>query len=369
MVGRNSAALIAQIGQMSMPKITEGRSIDIAGAIESGLKGYDWGRNLRQQKELEANREALATALQAEDEAQIADAWAKADPMGYAQRLDQMKQERLEREQQLADDELKHQRAIELANLRNKGISSGGHENKGEFMSLLALKGTLDPNNPEDAAKIKLIDDRLAYLSQDPEAVRNISLGRETGKNLAGDLNKYRTLSAQLPAMGSTIESLKGLADEATYTRFGSAIDTTLKELAGMSLKGAKAKELYEAKVRDVLLEQLRPTFGAQFTEREGERLMGLLGKPNQTPEQKKAILTSYLEEYVKNLESLGAGLRWFGVDIPPMPNQINEAFKPTKAQQMQQGLSQIAPQGEQMSRYDFSKPQNIGRFKVREVK
>ena len=340
MVGRNSAALIAQIGQMSMPKITEGKSLDIAGAVEAGLKGYDWGKNLREQKEQTANRNALVTALQSGDEEAIAQAHAKVDPVTYA------------------SEALKHQRALELARLRNKGISGAtGFSNKGEFMNLLQLRATLDPNDPKDAEQIKLVDNRLNYLSQNPEQVGKISTSREMGKNLAGDLNKFRTLSSQLPAMRSTIESLKGLADDATYTRFGSAIDTTLKELAGMSLKGAEAKELYEAKIRDVLLEQLRPTFGAQFTEREGERLIGLLGKPNQTPEQKKALLTSYLEEYVKNIESLRAGLEWYGVDIPPMPAQINEAINQTKAQQVQQGLSQIVPQEEQQfTPVDFSK-------------
>ena len=120
MVGKNNAAVIAGIGKISTPKVTSGRSVDFAGAVDSFLRGYDWGNNLRKQKEEEANREALALALQAEDEAQIADAWAKFDPMGYAERLDKIKEARIKREQALADAEVKHNRAVALEELRNR---------------------------------------------------------------------------------------------------------------------------------------------------------------------------------------------------------------------------------------------------------
>lgn len=106
MLKRDFASTTRQIGSpdimINQPHFMKDK--DWGSIIGGGLKEYN-----RQQ-----DIDALTTALQAEDEEQIADAWAKVDPMGYAQRLDQMKQARLDREQQLEDDELKFQRQLAL---------------------------------------------------------------------------------------------------------------------------------------------------------------------------------------------------------------------------------------------------------------
>lgn len=362
MLKRDFASTTRQIGSpdimINQPHFMKDK--DWGSIIGGGLKEYN-----RQQ-----DIDALTTALQAEDEEQIADAWAKVDPMGYAQRLDQMKQARLDREQQLEDDELKHQKALELANLRNKTISSGG-QNRGEFMSLLALKETLDPNNPEDTAKIKLIDDRLNYLSQNPEQIGKISTSRETGKTQAKDVDMFRSSLSKMPEIVSTVQYLGGdLSSGATYTGFGQAVDSFIKQTTGLSTKGSKDRAEYVAVVNNQILPLLRDTFGAQFTEREGRDLRETLGNPDSTPEEKRAVLKAFLDRKVKDVIGMARKLEMSGLNINDLTqDQYQEIMKdylePTKAQQMQQGLSQIVPQEEQMSKYDFSKSQEKKELKL----
>lgn len=300
------------------------------------LKPVDWGAVIDEyqkdvnEAEQKQNREALATALQAEDEEQIGDAWAKADPMGYAQRLDQLKQAKLEREQKLADDELKHQRALELANLRNKGVSSSGYGNKGEFMNLLAKRATLDPENPEDAAEIKLIDDRLAYMSQNPEQIGKISTARETGKTQAKDVDMFRSSLSKMPEIVSTVQYLGGdLSSGATYTVFGQAVDSFVKQTTGLSTKGSKDRAEYVAVVNNQILPLLRDTFGAQFTEREGRDLRETLGNPDSTPEEKRAILKAFLDRKIKDIMGMARKLEMSGVNINDITqNQYEEIMK-----------------------------------------
>lgn len=500
MAGKNNAAVIAGIGKISTPRVTDGRSIDFAGAVDSFFKGYDWGDNLRKQKEQEANREALALALQAEDEAQIADAWAKFDPMGYAERLDKIKEARIKREQALADAETKYNRDVALEELKNslgikkdeaahertlaleklkrdwsledKGLErqqqledaeakrqdfyaqtafekdleaqydkedieklpnalvyaneldkldpnnpahqpriqilngllakemaiSGGktnvakeiqvynmfkelypdmsteqllelsksylsqakqqkdtmsakqkdfifytdvlgmskdeakaavlNQNKaptGELGYLLSLKEKLDTNNPEDAEKLEAIKKRINVITKDPTVAMNYSYGQSYGEKLAKTREAYDTFVANLPNMENVIKSLYGYADDATYTMFGRAYDEVMKQLGGMSTEGSVAKAKFESTARAVLYPLLRPTFGSQFTENEGERLIALLGAAGQTPEEKKAVLVGFLTDYVNKMISNAEILKSAGVAMPDFSDDIKE--------------------------------------------
>lgn len=84
MVGMNRAATIAQIGAMTTPKITEGRSIDVAGAVRGFLDAYNQGRNMAEKKDLLNKKQAYIDALSGGDQDQINKAWAAYDPQSYA---------------------------------------------------------------------------------------------------------------------------------------------------------------------------------------------------------------------------------------------------------------------------------------------
>ena len=49
----------------------------------------------------------------------------------------------------------------------------------------------------------------------------------------------------------------------------------------------------------------LRDTFGAQFTEREGESLKATLGSPNVSPKEKDAVLRSFIKQKKRNIQDL----------------------------------------------------------------
>lgn len=132
------------------------------------------------------------------------------------------------------------------------------------------------------------------------------SHGTEVGKGQGEAENRLQDLQSSLPELDNTVNKLSDLADKATYTTVGRGVDILSKELLGKSTEGATARSDYMATVDDVLLPQLRQTFGAQFTAKEGEQLRATLGDPNSTPEQKKAVLNAFIWQKQQTLESLG---------------------------------------------------------------
>ena len=53
------------------------------------------------------------------------------------------------------------------------------------------------------------------------------------------------------------------------------------------------------------MLPLLRQTFGAAFTEREGQSLKNTLGDPDKSPEEKDAVLRSFISQKLAQVESL----------------------------------------------------------------
>jgi len=100
---------------------------------------------------------------------------------------------------------------------------------------------------------------------------------------------------AYYPEVLKTVEDLRALAKDATYTSVGKVYDVVQKEVGLGATKGAVARTKYEDTVRDNLLPLLRQTFGAQFTENEGKTLMATMGDPDKTPEQKQASLDAFV--------------------------------------------------------------------------
>ena len=120
MVGQNRAALIAQIGAWSTPKITEGKSIDFAGAVDAWNKG----RQLKEQREKEQlnneRRDAYINAINGGNQEEIDKAFANYDPEAYA-RVMASRQDadtQFARQKELAQMNFGNQLALE--NLRNK---------------------------------------------------------------------------------------------------------------------------------------------------------------------------------------------------------------------------------------------------------
>lgn len=109
---------------------------------------------------------------------------------------------------------------------------------------------------------------------------------------------------SKLPELFQTVQYLSDLGKKATYTEAGKAKDWLARQ-AGISTEGATARTEYMAVVDNQILPLLRDTFGTQFTQKEGETLRSTLGDPDKTPEQKDAVLQSFINQKVASIQSL----------------------------------------------------------------
>lgn len=139
-----------------------------------------------------------------------------------------------------------------------------------------------------------------------PKAIRD-KIAEEKAKK-ENDLkvaaaDELNTAVSSYPQLDNTVKQLKEIGKNATYTMAGQARDAIARQF-GTATQGAIAREKYVQTVRDVLFPQLRATFGAQFTVREGEALVATLGDPNKTPEERNAALDSFIDQKKQTIES-----------------------------------------------------------------
>ena len=134
--------------------------------------------------------------------------------------------------------------------------------------------------------------------------------GQEFGKR-ATELSQATSNMQQLDAL---VGDLSRLGKKATYTGAGVARDF-VREQAGLEpSEGSIARTEYISRVDNEILPLLRQTFGAQFTEREGQSLKATLGDPNVAPAKKDAVLRSFIQTKRRNANSAA---RAVGEPIP----------------------------------------------------
>jgi len=125
------------------------------------------------------------------------------------------------------------------------------------------------------------------------------------GKSSGETISELSGAESSMPQLEKTVTQLSDLGKKATYTYAGQARDAAVRQLGMGATDGAIAREKYTQTVRDVLFPQLRATFGAQFTVKEGEALIATLGDPNKSPEEKDAALNAYIDQKKQHLETL----------------------------------------------------------------
>lgn len=128
--------------------------------------------------------------------------------------------------------------------------------------------------------------------------------GHESGKGEGEALAEYRSMTSKLPGLESVVVKLDQLADKATYTMGGQAVDATRRQLGWEPREAAVARAEYIAMVDNQILPLLRDTFGAQFTVKEGESLRATLGQVDLSPQEKKAVLRSFIEQKKRDIEA-----------------------------------------------------------------
>lgn len=128
---------------------------------------------------------------------------------------------------------------------------------------------------------------------------------KNRGKTQGENLDLLNSMQSKLPGLEAVVQKLEGLADQATYTMAGGLYNEASKQLGFGATKGAVARTEYVSTVANQVLPLLRDTFGAAFTAAEGERLLATLGDPDTTPDEKKAVLRTFIDQKKRDIEGL----------------------------------------------------------------
>ena len=173
-------------------------------------------------------------------------------------------------------------------------------------IDFLTIENEIKNANIPVEAKLKLqaiLKEIKATTQPEADKQQQIEESKVIGKNIATVRNDLAEFEANLPRLQEVVEELGALADIATYTEVGLGVDA-LKRQAGMDVgKGAIARKEYTSKVDNEILPLLRQTFGAQFTVEEGKALKATLGDPDAHPDEKKAVLKSFIENKVAQIK------------------------------------------------------------------
>tara|TARA_R110002020_G_scaffold62279_3_gene166869 strand:+ start:306 stop:1559 length:1254 start_codon:yes stop_codon:yes gene_type:complete len=173
-------------------------------------------------------------------------------------------------------------------------------------IDFLTIENEIENANIPVEAKLKLqaiLKEIKATTQPEADKQQQIEESKLIGKNIATVRNDLAEFEANLPRLQEVVEELGALADIATYTEVGLGVDA-LKRQAGMDVgKGAIARKEYTSKVDNEILPLLRQTFGAQFTVEEGKALKATLGDPDAHPDEKKAVLKSFIENKVAQIK------------------------------------------------------------------
>lgn len=133
-----------------------------------------------------------------------------------------------------------------------------------------------------------------------PKAIQE-KIGAGKGE-AAANLNVQ---AATLPRLEQVVSELSALGKTATYTKAGQLVNSATRQMGAPVSQGAVDRTAYISKVSNEILPLLRQTFGAQFTEKEGQVLMATLGDPNVSPPEKDAVLKSFIDQKKAQVQTL----------------------------------------------------------------
>lgn len=181
----------------------------------------------------------------------------------------------------------------------------------------------------ETAPQIAMGNYELNRLKADPiyqaEVAGAVERAKKQASNYSEDVETYNTYMSKMPELKRQVANLNELAKTASYTKLGVAGDTLTRELGLPVGKGAVARTEYTAVINNQILPLLRETFGAQFTEREGESLRQSLGDVNKSPAEKQAVLNSFIRQKEMNIKSQARKINQYsGSNIQPFTPNAN---------------------------------------------
>lgn len=196
-------------------------------------------------------------------------------------------------------------------------LNGGGEPSNFRALHLQAQAANLEPGSDEYAefmatrgaglaAGAKQTATNVANMATGGAAAREVAAGSARGKAEVSESAEVREMARNMPGLLATIEELETLADKATYTWAGLAANEANKQLGREPSEGAIARASYIAVVDNQVLPLLRQTFGAAFTAKEGDTLRATLGDANNSPAEKKAVLSAFIAQKERDLRARG---------------------------------------------------------------
>lgn len=140
---------------------------------------------------------------------------------------------------------------------------------------------------------------------QNREAASQTAFGTVEGRTEAENIAAAESIASKLPGLRGVVAELGELAKTATYTQTGQLIDNIMRETGQEPTQAAIARAQYVAMVDNQVLPLLRDTFGAAFTQKEGETLRATLGNPNASPAEKQAILDAFIAQKERDVAGM----------------------------------------------------------------
>jgi len=137
-----------------------------------------------------------------------------------------------------------------------------------------------------------------------PQIAKDIAKRKQEVQQRGGVFTDLNQAEAALPGIKSVVEKLKTLSGEATFTLGGRVLDEAAKQVFGIALKGGTARSKMISLIDNQVLPLLKPIFGSQFTEREGDSLKKAFADPDSTPESRRAQLDSFLSQMERNIDA-----------------------------------------------------------------
>lgn len=156
---------------------------------------------------------------------------------------------------------------------------------------------------PKIAAEVETAK-KGVELEWDSKIAEKVKLAEAKAKERGEVLNDLSRMEATLPELQLSIAELRDLSGVATHTLAGRIFDAAVRETGFGATDGATARAKFIAIVNNQVLPLLRQTFGAAFTEKEGESLKATMGDPDSSPEEKMAQLDAFIAQKERDIRS-----------------------------------------------------------------
>lgn len=142
-------------------------------------------------------------------------------------------------------------------------------------------------------------------VSTIPKDIRGEKREAKIGEGEGEAAVSLESINSKMPGLEAVVEKLGTLSNKATYTLTGQGMNWGMRQLGFEPSEAAVARSDYISMVDNQVLPLLRDTFGAAFTQKEGETLRNTLGDPDKSPKEKKAVLKSFIEQKRRDVEAL----------------------------------------------------------------